>query len=137
MKSLASTQPRIAGANVFAAGRVQFGPDIARQAHPRLRRAFQHREKWRCLSLIARFDFRRYDLGDRNSENPGDEDSESSALQGSWNYCGNRAQASTQVFETKMRAATIVRAQRQGRNPNRDHQNNDGERAGEIVNFFD
>src|SRR5207253_8760477 len=117
MKSLASTQPRIAGANVFATGRVQLVPDIARQLHPRLRWTFAHRKKWRCLSLIARLNFHRYDLGDRNSENPGDEDSESSTLQGSWNYCGNRAQASTQVFETDMRAGTDARAQRQRGNP--------------------
>src|SRR5437870_4128195 len=74
MKSFASTQPRIAGANVFAASRVQLVPDIARQSYLRLRRIFPHRKKWRRLGLITRFDFRRHDLCDRDSKNSGDRD---------------------------------------------------------------
>src|SRR5207248_1720498 len=51
MKSFASTQPRIAGANVFATGRVQLVPDVAGQLHPCLRRIFPHRKKWSRLRL--------------------------------------------------------------------------------------
>ena len=131
------TEPRIAGANVFAASRVQLVPDIARQSYLRLRRIFPHRKKWRRLGLITRFDFRRHDLCDRDSKNSGDRDGGGGTLQGSRNYCGHRAQAGTQLFKTEMGAGTGARTQRQCANPNRDHQNNDGERAGEIVNFVD
>jgi hypothetical protein len=137
MKSLASPQPRIASANIFATGRVQLVPDVARQLHPRLRGTSSHREKWRRLRLITRFNFRRHDLDDRNSENSGDKNGGGGALQGSRNYCGHRPQVSTQIFETEMRAGTGARTQRQGRNPNRDYQNSDGERPGEIVDLFD
>src|SRR5438477_3774264 len=113
MKSFASTQPRIAGANVFATGRVQLVPDIARQSYLRLRRIFPHRKKWRRLSLIARFDFRRHDLCDRDSKNSGDRDGGGGTLQGSRNYCGHRAQAGTQLFKTDMGAGTGARTQRQ------------------------
>src|SRR5438477_10666644 len=102
MKTLASTQPRIVYANIFATGRVQLVPDIARQLHPRLRWTFAHRKKWRRLSLIARLNFHRYDLGDRNSENSGDENGGGGPRQDGWNRGTKCAEAGTQVFETEM-----------------------------------
>src|ERR1700704_2171417 len=70
MKGVANAKLRMTDAKIFAAGGGQLIPDIAWQLQARLRRIFPHEEKWRGLSLIARFDFRRYDLGDRDSKSP-------------------------------------------------------------------
>src|SRR5437588_1176518 len=137
MKGVTNAKLRMTDAKIFAAGGVQFVPDIARQLHPHLRRVFANEEKWRCLSLIARFDFRRQDLGDHEPENAGDQDRESGTLQSSWNPGNNCAQATTQVFETEMCTGTVARTQSARTNPNRDQQSSHGKSAGEIVNFLD